>query len=378
MVYLDHNATTPLDDRVLEAMSPYLSAYYGNPSSLYRLGRLARSAIDRAREQVAALVGADPAQVIFTSGGTESANLALKGLAYKLPKGLIAAGATEHPAVLEPLGFLQNQGWETHLIAVDGDGRLRFDELKALPAGRLRFACLMLANNETGVVQDLAEVGAWLRECGAWLYCDAVQAAGKIEIDFKRVGAHLLSLSAHKIYGPKGAGALVVDRSVPLEPLLHGGGQERNLRGGTENVAAIVGFGKAAELASAELAVRREQTLRLRQLLEAGLAGLAGIRIFARNAPRLPNTVQFGLAGMEGETLLMALDRQGFCVSSGSACASGGSEPSPVLLAMGVDAATAKTAIRVSFGKGNREAEVQGLLEVLQKLFGNAFAEAQD
>jgi cysteine desulfurase len=373
MIYLDHNATTPLDERVLEAMLPYFRSFYGNASGLYRLGRLSRSAIDTAREQVAALVGAHPSEVIFTSGGTEANNLALKGLAFALPKGVILAGATEHPSVSEPLRFLKGQGWRVATLPVDRDGRpeIAFPDTGDAP----RFATLMLANNETGVIHDIAPIAERVRERGGFLHCDAVQAAGKIPVGFKTCGAHLLSLSAHKLYGPKGIGALIAERSVPLEPLLHGGGQEQGLRGGTENVAAIVGFGKAAELALSELEARRFRQMSLRRRLEAGLRTLPGLTIFAERAERLPNTVQFGLAGFDGETLVMNLDRQGFAVSSGSACASGGREPSPVLTAMGVDADTARSAIRVSLGQGTTEADIDRFLDALKKLAGVPYCE---
>ncbi len=368
MVYLDHNATTPLDERVREAMLPYLGDFFGNPSGLYRLGRLSRSAIDAAREQVAALAGAEPSEVIFTSGGTEANNLALKGLAGSLSKGVIAVGATEHPSVGEPSRYLAGQGWRLETIPVDRDGRPEISFLAKLPGDVFRFASLMLANNETGVIHDIVPLAERARERGGFLHCDAVQAAGKIPLDFKSTGAHLLTLSAHKLYGPKGVGALVAERSVPLEPLLHGGGQERGLRSGTENVAAIVGFGKAAELALSELEQRRSRLSCLRLRLEAGLAVVPGVTIFAERADRLPNTVQFAIAGFDGETLAMKLDREGFAVSSGSACASGGGEPSPVLTAMGVAADIAKGAIRASLGQDNSEADIDRFLEALARL----------
>jgi cysteine desulfurase len=368
MIYLDHNATTPLDERVREAMLPYLGAFYGNASGLYRLGRLSRSAVDAAREQVAALVGARASEVIFTSGGTEANNLALKGMAFSLPAGVVAAGATEHPSVAEPLGFLAARGWRVETLPVDLDGRPDISALETLPRADFRFATLMLANNETGIIHDVAPLAEKVRERGGLFHVDAVQAAGKIPVDFKATGAHTLALSAHKIYGPKGVGALIVDRSVPLEPLLHGGGQEGGLRGGTENVAGLVGFGKAAELALAELDEWRSRLLALRKRLELGLRELPGITLFAERAERLPNTVQFGLAGYDGEALVMNLDRKGFAVSSGSACASGGREPSPVLTAMGVDADTARSAVRVSLGRGNTEADVDGFIEALGNL----------
>lgn len=367
MTYLDHNATTPLDERVLEVMLPYLGTFYGNASGLYRLGRLCRSAVETARAQVAALVGALPSQVIFTSGGTEANNLAIKGLGLGLAPGLAAAGATEHPSVSEPLHWLTGRGWRVAIMPVDRAGRPDPGCLDQVLGDGLRFASLMLANNETGVIHDVASIAAKVRERGGFFHVDAVQAAGKIPVEFEATGAHLLSLSSHKIYGPKGVGALVADRAVPLEPLLHGGGQEQGFRGGTENVAGIVGFGKAAELALAELETRRAHLRDLRRELEAGLKRLGGLTIFAEEAERLPNTVQFGVSGCDGETLVMNLDRKGFALSSGSACA-GGREPSPVLAAMGVAPETARGALRVSLGKDNTREELGRFLEALKNL----------
>ena len=366
MIYLDHNATTPMDGRVVEVMQPYLGSLFGNPSSLYRLGRISRSAIDTARGQVAALVGAQASQVVFTSGGTEANNLAIKGLAASLPVGALAIGATEHPSVSAAAARLSKQGWELNTLSVDAVGKIPPENLAVFSKLPLRIVSVMLANNETGVIQDMSRVVNWVRETSAWLHCDAVQAAGKIPVAFDSLGAHLLTVSSHKIHGPKGAGALIIDKSVEIMPLLEGGGQERDLRSGTENVAAIVGFGKACELALAERESRHAHAFKLREQLESGLAQLAGVTIFAKDAIRLPNTVQFGLNGMDGEALLMALDRKGFAVSSGSACASGAGEPSPVLLAMGFDEATAKSAIRVSVGKDNSEADIEALLAALK------------
>ncbi|MBS1213907.1 MAG: cysteine desulfurase, partial [Proteobacteria bacterium] len=310
MIYLDHNATTPPDERVLEAMMPFLGRFYGNPSSLYRLGRVSRTAIEQAREQVAALVGARPDEVVFTSGGTEANNLAIKGLAGVLPRGAIAIGATEHPAVAVPAVRLRSAGWDVSIVPVDGEGRLDAAFVASQGSADLRFVSLMLANNETGMVQEMAPLANGLRERGVVVHCDAVQAAGKMPVDFPSCGAHLLSLSAHKIYGPKGAGALIVDNSVRLAPLLDGGGQEGDLRGGTENVAAIVGFGRAAELARVEMDARRRHMLTLRHRLEAGLSHFSGVTLFSARAERLPNTLQFGIAGIDGEALVMALDRR--------------------------------------------------------------------
>jgi len=370
MIYFDHNATTPLDGRVLEAMLPYLKSCHGNPSSVHRPGRIARDAVETARAQVAALTGAAPTQVVFTSGGSEANNLAIKGLAWSLKPGRICIGATEHPSVAAPARFLRSQGWECRTLPVDAQGVIEDFALAETAENPPDIVAVMLANNETGVVQDVARIAAVARNSGAWLHCDAVQAAGKTPLSFPQTGAHLMSLSGHKIYGPKGTGALIVDPSVPLTPLIHGGEQEKGLRGGTENVAAIVGFGKAAELAAAELEEHGRRLRRLRDILERGIETLPGTMVFAHAAERLPNTLQFAVAGYDGETLVMLLDRHGIAVSSGSACASGAREPSPVLLAMGVDPALATGAVRISLGKGNTEAEAEELLSSLGRIVG--------
>lgn len=374
-VYLDHNATTPLDPRVLEAMMPYLRDHHGNASSVHSYGRLARNAVDQAREQVAALVNAQSTQVVFTGCGTEANNLALKGVAARLTAGRVAVSAVEHASLLGPARALERQGWIIDAIAVDDQCRVSMaslsealedassDVIKAAP----QIVSVMMANNETGAIQDIPAISAQARRVGAIMHTDAVQAAGKIPVDFPASGAHLMSLSAHKLYGPKGVGALIVDKSLELEPLLHGGGHEMGRRGGTENVAGIVGFGAAAELALNELAVRSAHLRKLRDLLEAGLRELPGAVIFAERAERLPNTVLIGVPGIDGEALLMSLDRKGIAVSSGSACASGSGEPSHVLLAMGVDPELARRVIRISLGQGNTPEDVLRLTAALRE-----------
>jgi cysteine desulfurase len=365
MIYLDHNATTPLDAQVLDSMLPYFGIFYGNASGLYRLGRISRDAINLAREQVACLVGADPAEVFFTSGGTEANNLAIKGLAAKLPVGAMMFGATEHPSVCESALSLARHGWAVDKFPVDGEGRL--SRQSRLP-DTLRFVSVMLANNETGVVTDMDVLQQIVADSECLLHCDAVQLLGKLAFDFRKSPVDLLSVSAHKLYGPKGVGALVVKKSVSLEPLLHGGGQENGVRGGTENVAAIVGFGKAAELALASLDQVSAQLSSLKRFLEARLEALQGVTIFARQASRLPNTVLFSVAGVEGDALVMALDKQGVALSSGSACSSNSGEPSAVLTAMGVGVDVARTAVRVSLGKQNTETELAQFLDALQSV----------
>ncbi|MFU8788224.1 MAG: cysteine desulfurase family protein [Methylobacter sp.] len=355
MIYFDHNATTPTDERVLEAMLPFLGTFYGNPSSLYRLGRIASSAIDAAREQLAALIGAQPGQIIFTSGGTEANNLALATLTDQAG---LAISAIEHPSITEPALHLTSLGHELSVLDVDANGLITQNAIDRVIALKPGLVSIMLANNETGVVQHIAHYADQLKIHGIRVHTDAVQALGKIPVDFNRLGVQLMSLSSHKIYGPKGCGALVFDPSVAITPILRGGAQEQGFRAGTENVAAIVGFGKAAELANTELAERQAHLLKLRTQLEQALNAIPGLTVFAGQTERLPNTVQIGIPGIDGEMLQMQLDKKAIAVSSGSACASGQNEPSPVLAAMGIEAAKAKSAIRISLGKTNTEAEI--------------------
>ncbi len=367
MVYLDHNATTPVDERVVEEMLPWLREGFGNPSSVHSKGRQARAALDKAREQVAQLVSAQPDQVIFTSGGTEANNTALKGVATRSSPGRITLSAIEHSSVLASVEALKRYGWQVDIAAVDGNGICRPSHLEqALTTGSC-IASVMWVNNETGVVQPVVELADTCRRHGVLFHTDAVQAAGKLEVDFPSSGAHLLSLSAHKLYGPKGVGALVVDKAVDMEPLLHGGGQERGRRGGTENLAAIVGFGKAAELARIELAERNRHVSELRDYFEERLRQvLPEAVIFADNAERLANTVFMAIPGLEGQTMIMALDRSGIEVSSGSACGSEHSEPSAVLKAMGVERELALGAIRISMGKESTTKDMDLLISALE------------
>ncbi|MGH8320852.1 MAG: cysteine desulfurase family protein [Gammaproteobacteria bacterium] len=364
-IFLDHNATTPLDPRVLGAMLPWLRGIHGNPSSVHRYGREARTALDRARAQVAALVNAQPAQVVFTGGGTEADNLALRGVCHGKPHGRLLVSASEHAAVLETAEALAAQGWQLERIPVDGQGRIDPGTLDKLLDKDVRLVSVMLANNETGVIQDVRSVVEGVHQYDALMHTDAIQATGKIPVDFPALGVDLMTLSAHKLNGPRGVGALILNRRVDLVPLVTGGGQEQGLRGGTENLAGIIGFGQAAELARAELESRIAHMRSLRDQLEAGLKRIHGIRIFAEQAQRLPNTVQISVAGFDGEMMVMELDKRGIAVSSGSACHSGSGQPSHVLLAMGVDAASARTAVRVSLGMGNTKDEVQVLLNTL-------------
>jgi len=365
VIYFDHNATTPLDERVLEVMSPFLTRFYANPSSIYRAGRLARSAIDTARQQVAALFSVSPAQIVFTSGGTEANNLAIKGTVARWRLAKIAVGAFEHPSVLEAASSLRQQGCRVETIAVDADGHFSMSHVEQLLETGVNLISLMLVNNETGVIQNIGDLAANLQAHDVLLHTDAVQAAGKIAVDFNRLGVNLMSVSSHKIYGPKGCGALIMDKTTDLQPLLHGGGQEQGVRAGTENVAAIVGFGKAAELALLELEQRRIYLQELSSYLRAALQCIEGLVLFGAGRPKVANTVQFGIPGTDGEMLSMQLDRKGFAVSSGSACATGGGEPSHVLMSMGIDRTLAKSALRISLGVSNKKEDIDSFIELL-------------
>jgi cysteine desulfurase len=366
--YFDHNATTPLDPRVLEGMLPYLAQQYGNASSRHEYGRAARRAIDEARQRVAFAAGAHPTEVVFTSGGSEANNLFLKGAAACLTPGVVAISAIEHPCVREPAKQLQRSGWKQREIAVDEDCRVDSADFQVTLDERPALISIMLANNETGAVQDVEALATQARAARAWFHTDAVQAFGKRALDFRALnaaGVHAMTLSAHKLGGPKGTGALVVDKRVELQPLIAGGGHERGLRSGTENVAAIVGFGLAAELAIASLDLRARQIATLRVDLEAGLA-VQGAVLFSGAAERLPNTTYFAFAGIDGETLVGKLDRAGFAVAAGAACSSANPEPSHVLLAMGVAPSLARGAVRVSLGPENTETQVREFLAALR------------
>lgn len=371
-VYLDHNATTPLDPAVLAAMLPWLESLCGNASSRHEYGRAARRAIDEARQQVAAAVNAHPTEVVFTSGGSESNNLFLKGAAASLKAGVLAVSAVEHPCILKPTAQLVRQGWQLRQLAVDAAGRVSADDFADALLEKPKLISVMTANNETGVIQDVAALATAAKSGGAWFHTDAVQALGKLVIDFRALnaaGVHAMTLSAHKAYGPKGAAALVLDKRVELQPLIAGGGHERGLRSGTENVPAIVGFGLAAELAAQRVAELPMRLKMLRAKLEAGLVGL-GARVFAAEALRLPNTSYFAFPEIDGETLVGKLDREGFAVASGAACSSANPEPSHVLQAMGVAPEIARGAVRVSLGASNTEAEIEQFIKALQATVG--------
>jgi len=357
--YFDHNATTPLDPCVLEAMLPFLNHGFANPSATYTMGRLARRAIDQAREQVATALDAAPSEVIFTASGSEANNLMVRGVADAWREAgqapaAVACSAIEHPCVAEPLRALGRCGWSVHTLAVNAAGQVAADDAAALPA-ETRLLSVMTANNETGALQPIAELATAFRGRGvadAYVHSDAVQALGKHPLsfaEFKQAGGHAMTISGHKIGGPKGAAALIRDRQVALAPLVYGGGQEQGLRAGTENVAAIVGLGVACARAVADLEARTCLARAQQQQLEAWLKARGAV-VFAAAAARLPNTIFAAFPDIDGETLVALLDRQDVAIASGAACGSGKQGASPVLLAMGVDPVLAKGAIRISLG----------------------------
>jgi len=364
-VYLDNNATTALDERVLEAMLPYMGQVTGNPSSVHRFGRLQKDAIEQARESVAQLTGARAEQVVFTSGGTESNNLLLNGFDRQNKEGRITVSAIEHMSLLEPAQHLAHR---VDMVAADEYGSITLSALEQAMSEQTSLVSVMAANNETGVIQNLSPLIDLALERNCFFHTDASQAAGKIALNFVESGVHAMTVSAHKLYGPLGVGALIVDKRLPITKLQFGGSQEKNLRAGTENVPAIVGFGKAAELAKAELQPRAQHVRVLRDALEQGLKEINAVSVFAEQAERLPNTVQFGVNGFDGETLLMQLDRKAIAVSSGSACTSGKTEPSHVLTAMQAPAARAGSAIRVSSGMNTTTSDVDALLTALSDI----------
>ncbi len=368
MIYLDYNATTPLDKRVLEKMLPYLKDIYSNPSSVYRFAQSARRAVEDSREQLAKLLNADPSEIIFTSGGTESNNTAIKGIVFMhQDKGKhIITSKIEHHAVLHTFEFLEKFGFEATYLDVDAEGTIDLEQLKQSLRKDTILVSVMYANNEVGTVQPVKEIADLCRAKGIYFHTDAVQAVGKVKVDVKELGADFLSLSAHKLYGPKGVGALYAKKGVKFFPLLQGGGHERGRRSGTENVAGIAGLGEAAYLAGLELDQERQRIEPLRDRLEKGIKDkITEIKINGHPGKRLYNTLNLCIKYIEGESILMNLDFEDICASSGSACTSGSLEPSHVLLAMGIPHEIAHGSLRFSLGKYTTVKDIDKVLEVL-------------
>ena len=377
-VYFDHNATTPVDREVLEAMLPYFSEEYGNASSIHSVGQSARKAVEQAREQVAALIGARATEITFTSGGTESDNLAIFGTvaADERPRKHVITTQIEHHAVLNACQALQAQGVEVTFLPVSADGVVEPDAVRRVLRPETVLISVMHANNELGTVQPLEEIGRIAAEADVYFHTDAVQSAGKLPIDVKHLGADLLAISAHKLYGPKGVGALYAGGATRLKPLLYGGHHERDRRPGTENVAGIVGLGKAAEVARKKLETEGTRVAALRDRLEQGLlAAIPQSRVNGGRARRTPNTTNITFSFIEGEALVIALDLKGLQCSTGAACSSGAVEPSHVLMAIGLEPAEARASLRFSLGRANTEDDVKfalsmvpGVVEHLRKL----------
>lgn len=369
--YFDHNATTRVDDEVMEAMLPYFQQDYGNASSRHAYGITARRAIDKAREQVAAVVGVQPVQVIFTSGGSEANNLFIRGAADQMKTGHIAISAIEHPCILKPVQALAQQSetqWTMKRFTVNRFGQVDTDAAReAMAEQQPTLVSVMLANNETGVIQDVATIASIGRAHGAYVHTDAVQGLGKIPVDFDALKVHALTLSAHKVYGPKGAAALIVDKRLLLRPLIYGGGHENGLRSGTENVPAIVGFGMACELATKRMEVHAQHVERLREHLEQGLVDMGAV-VFGAGAGRIPNTCYFAIPDVEGDTLVVKLDKAGFAVASGAACSSVNPGQSHVLEAMQVDPLLARCAVRVSLGYSNTLSQIEEFLKAVHEI----------
>lgn len=371
-IYLDHNATTPLDSAVADRMAQTLRDVWGNASSVHHFGQQAKAALDEARASVSALLSADPSEIVFTAGGTEADNIAIRGAAEALEasgrKHLITCGI-EHEAVLNTMKAMARRGWRITTLPVDTSGIVAIDRLREAITDDTALVSIMHANNEIGTVQPIAALAAVARERGALFHTDAVQSAGKLPLDVPSLGVDLLSIAGHKFYGPKGAGALWVKRGVRLLPFMTGGRQERNRRAGTENVPALVGLGVAAELARRKIDTEAPRLSALRDRLEAGiLSSIPGTERNGAASPRVPNTTNISVERVEAESLLIGLDLAGIAVSSGSACSSGTLEPSHVLKAMGYRHARTLGSIRFSLGAANTDADVDRVLEALPPL----------
>ncbi|PYR10385.1 MAG: cysteine desulfurase NifS [Acidobacteria bacterium] len=371
-VYFDYNATTPLATEVRDAIVRAMDDVYGNASSVHHFGQQAKAAIDDARSAVAALINADASEIVFTSGGTESDNFAIRGAAEAIePTGRrhLIASAIEHEAVLNTLKALSRRGWQTTLLAVEQSGIVSPDRLREAMTKETALVSVMHANNEIGTVQPIAELAEIAHANGALMHTDAVQSLGKIAVDVRALGVDLLSLSAHKFNGPKGIGALWIKRGTRMMPTMTGGKHERNRRAGTENVPAIVGLGIAARLAVNKLTSESDRLARLRDRLEDGiLQGVGGTAINGVRSPRVPNTTNISFDRVEAESLLIALDLEGIAVSTGSACSSGTLEPSHVLRAMGLPAHRTQNSLRFSLGSLSTDEEVDRVIEVLPRL----------
>lgn len=370
-VYFDHSATTPVDKTVAEAILEHMTEKFGNASSIHRFGREARKAVDEAREKVAALINAEPNEIFFTSGGTEGDNLALKGIAYANRKkgNHIITTAIEHHAILHTCEYLEKQGFSVTYLPVDEYGMVRVEDVAKAITDKTILISVMYANNEVGTIQPIAEIGCIAREKGIYLHTDAVQVAGNYPIDVKASKIDLLTLAGHKFHGPKGVGVLYIRRGVRIEEIQHGGGHERNMRAGTENVPGIVGLGKAAEIAKHEMEEKIVHISRLRdRIIKEVMEKIPHTKLNGHPTQRMPGNANFSFHFVEGESLLLNLDLKGVAASSGSACTSGSLDPSHVLLAMGMTHEVAHGSLRITLGRGNTTEEVDYFLELLPEI----------
>ena len=368
-IYLDHNATTPVDPQVAEAMVPYLTGRFGNASSVHNFGRDAKVALENAREQIAEFIGCSPSELYFTSGGTESDNIAVLGTAYSLKgsKDHVVVGASEHHAVIEPAEHLHHhEDFRLDLLPVDGEGRADPEQLAGLLSDRTALVSVMHGNNETGTVQDIAALAAVARERGVLFHTDAVQSIGKVKVDVKQLGVDMLSLTGHKIYGPKGTGALFIRRGVKIAPLFFGGAHEKKRRPGTENVAGAVGLAEALRIAGERMEQDHRMHIELADFFIDKVLEIVPDTFFnGSREHRIPPTMNLSFPGAEGESIVLALDLKGVAVSSGSACTAGETEPSHVLKAMGIEAARGQGAVRFSMGRSTTREQLDYVLEVL-------------
>lgn len=367
-VYLDHAATTPVSAEVMQAMYPYFSEIYANPSSLHAPGARAQEGLKQGREQVAHLLGADPSEIIFTSSGTESDNLAIKGVAAQHKGGHIITTSIEHPAVLETCKYLEKQGFDSTYLPVDKHGLVKPDEVEQAIKDDTILISVMHANNEIGTIEPLKEIASVAHKHDILVHTDAVQSVGKIPVKVNQLGVDLLSLSAHKFYGPKGVGALYVQKGVKLHPLFHGGGHEKGLRSSTENVTGIVGLGMACEQAGRKLQENSEQMCRLRDRLINGALEIPQTYLNGHDERRLPNNVHLRFDAIEGESLLLSLDEKGIAASTGSACSSKKLRSSHVLLAIGLDEVQAHGSLRLTLGRHTTDKEIDYVLDILPKV----------
>jgi cysteine desulfurase len=370
-IYFDHSATTPVDKEAAAAALEYMTEKFGNASSIHSFGREARKAVDEAREKVAALIGATANEIFFTSGGTESDNLAIKGVAFANRKkgNHIITSAIEHHAVLHTCEYLEKRGFEITYLPVDEYGMVRIEDLKKAITDKTILISVMLANNEVGTIQPVKEIGRLAREKGIYFHTDAVQAVGNYPIDVQDMNIDLLSMSGHKFHAPKGIGALYIRRGVRIEAVQHGGSHERNMRAGTENVPGIVGLGKAAEVAKRDMAKKVTYLTGLRdRIIKEVMANIPHVKLNGHPTERLPGNANFSFLYVEGESLLLNLDLKGIAASSGSACTSGSLDPSHVLLAMGLTHEVAHGSLRVTLGRDNTPEDVEYFLEVLPEI----------